>query len=270
MTPSLIQAGAQTFHAVSPPYAVSFVASVTAGNTLLIFASSDVTTSAWSATDSVNGATAYTLVPGSKETQFSLQGLYIPNTAGGACTTTVVMTPGTSGGIIYWAEIAGIGTTPVVNTSFHNTGTSTTPASSITTTVNGCFIIAACRTAGDASIGSGWTLGGDDANGDVSEYRVQSASGPITAGFTQASAQWSVSVIAFEPGVAIETHNTLPASDTVTTGWSATPLFSKVNDGSDATVITSTLASASQPLVRPRREWCRRPSGLLAPARCQR
>lgn len=34
----------------------------------------------------------------------------------------------------------------------------------------------------------------------------------------------------------------LPDADTTTTGWSATPLFSKVNDSSDATVITSTLA----------------------------
>ena len=33
-----------------------------------------------------------------------------------------------------------------------------------------------------------------------------------------------------------------PDADTVTTGWTTTPLFSKINDQSDATVITSTLA----------------------------
>ena len=33
-----------------------------------------------------------------------------------------------------------------------------------------------------------------------------------------------------------------PDADTTTTGWTATPLFSKVNDSSDATVITGTLS----------------------------
>jgi hypothetical protein len=31
-----------------------------------------------------------------------------------------------------------------------------------------------------------------------------------------------------------------PDADTTTTGWTATPLFSKINDESDATVITAT------------------------------
>ena len=34
----------------------------------------------------------------------------------------------------------------------------------------------------------------------------------------------------------------LPDADTTTTGWTTTPLFSKVNDASDATVITATAA----------------------------
>ena len=33
----------------------------------------------------------------------------------------------------------------------------------------------------------------------------------------------------------------LPDADTVTTGWTATPLHSKLSDGSDATVVTATL-----------------------------
>ena len=36
--------------------------------------------------------------------------------------------------------------------------------------------------------------------------------------------------------------NCLPDADTVTTGWTTTPLFSKVNDASDATVIQATAA----------------------------
>jgi hypothetical protein len=34
----------------------------------------------------------------------------------------------------------------------------------------------------------------------------------------------------------------LPDADITTTGWTSTPLWSKLNDSSDATVVTATLA----------------------------
>jgi hypothetical protein len=42
------------------------------------------------------------------------------------------------------------------------------------------------------------------------------------------------------PGPALTTQTILPDADLATTGWSTAPLFSKVNDSSDATVITAT------------------------------
>lgn len=44
------------------------------------------------------------------------------------------------------------------------------------------------------------------------------------------------------PAAVGPTQAVLPDADTTTTGWTTTPLFSKINDASDATVITSTLA----------------------------
>jgi len=44
------------------------------------------------------------------------------------------------------------------------------------------------------------------------------------------------------PAAAGPTQAILPDADTTTTGWTTTPLFSKINDSSDATVVTSTLA----------------------------
>lgn len=38
----------------------------------------------------------------------------------------------------------------------------------------------------------------------------------------------------------LEVDTVLPDADIVTTGWTSTPLFSKINDGSDATVIQAT------------------------------
>lgn len=68
------------------------------------------------------------------------------------------------------------------------------------------------------------------------------AAGTINGGtITIGSAGWGIMGFALIPsasGPSLDT--TLPDADVTTTGWSTAPLFSKVNDSSDATVITAT------------------------------
>jgi len=47
-------------------------------------------------------------------------------------------------------------------------------------------------------------------------------------------------IVVFKAEPAMQT--VLPDADTVTTGWTTTPLYSKINDSSDATVVTATAA----------------------------
>jgi len=69
----------------------------------------------------------------------------------------------------------------------------------------------------------------------------------VTAG-TQ-NATWTMNTAVTAAGCVIVVfvaepamQTVLPDADTVTTGWTTTPLYSKINDSSDATVVTATAA----------------------------
>ena len=77
--------------------------------------------------------------------------------------------------------------------------------------------------------------------GEIITYGDAGAAGSKTVGWlTPNGNDWSIVVI--EVLAAAASQEFLPDADTVTTGWTATPLYSKLNDGSDATVVTATLA----------------------------
>ena len=69
----------------------------------------------------------------------------------------------------------------------------------------------------------------------------KAAAGTVGGGtITVSSCGWGIISTALIPGAGITLDSALPDADVTTTGWTATPLFSKVNDASDATVIQAT------------------------------
>jgi hypothetical protein len=89
-----------------------------------------------------------------------------------------------------------------------------------------------------------WTLGGDAGatNGTANcygawGYQLDVAPGTYTPNESQVSAPYASATIAF--GVSGQTLR--PDADLDTTGWTTAPLFSKLNDSSDSTVVTSTI-----------------------------
>lgn len=95
-----------------------------------------------------------------------------------------------------------------------------------------------------ADTGSGWTLLGTYTDtGAVATYPNLASAGNIGFrlygnGYTEPNRH----VDDFGGGtyVAVTLDDCLPDADVTTTGWTATPLFSKVNDASDATIMTAT------------------------------
>lgn len=75
--------------------------------------------------------------------------------------------------------------------------------------------------------------------GFIYEDRIVSSIGTYNSAPTIGSNDyWNAHAMTFKTGVALDT--VLPDADVVTTGWATAPLYSKLNDGSDATVITAT------------------------------
>lgn len=146
-----------------------------------------------------------------------------------------------------------------VPTESNATGTAsgtTHTTSSLTTGATACVLLfAAVDKSGSTSPGaywSGWT------NGLTERIDVETAvfielgladqtavaAGTFTRAATSADSEGAVLfLVAVRDAVAGDPPQViLPDADTTTTGWTTTPLFSKVNDSSDATVITATLA----------------------------
>jgi hypothetical protein len=70
----------------------------------------------------------------------------------------------------------------------------------------------------------------------------QTSAGSITPSFDgdNAGYDYFAATVALTDVPAVELDTVLPDADIATTGWSTAPLFSKVNDSSDGTVITAT------------------------------
>lgn len=69
------------------------------------------------------------------------------------------------------------------------------------------------------------------------------ATGAQTVGISApTSTAWMIGAIELEGSAGPPPQQVRPDADVTTTGWATAPLFSKVNDQSDATVITATLA----------------------------
>jgi hypothetical protein len=145
-------------------------------------------------------------------------------------------------------RVTGANGTVNASSSLGNTGQTNHPLPSITTTVADCLLIGAW---GMGSGSATWTLPGSM----TSIYNASLQSLPVavgredfaTAGATGTRAAASSSgqgtaafLLALEPGTSVTYQQMRPSADVTTTGWTTTPLWSKVNDQSDASIITAT------------------------------
>jgi hypothetical protein len=92
---------------------------------------------------------------------------------------------------------------------------------------------------------TGWTKrdGGDGTQqpGLLYEDRIVSSIGTYQSAPTVSQDDyWNAHTMTFKAEVGVTLDTVLPDADVVTTGWATAPLYSKLNDGSDATVITAT------------------------------
>lgn len=89
---------------------------------------------------------------------------------------------------------------------------------------------------------NGVTFANTGLNSPKSGYEVLAGAGAVGGvDFTIASADdYRGAIVVYKATAAVALDNCLPDADVVATGWSTAPLFSKVNDGSDATVIQAT------------------------------
>lgn len=77
----------------------------------------------------------------------------------------------------------------------------------------------------------------------IVDWPDQGSTGSTNYGVAGASGTGTLTKIAVEIlGTGAAPQQLRPDADTTTTGWSTAPLYSKINDESDATVITATLA----------------------------
>lgn len=159
-----------------------------------------------------------------------------------------IQTPNTSGVDFYALEVvrtsAGV-YTPSIYRVINGTFTKITDLATFNPTVGemwGLEVVGAGATVTLRmwrNTGSGWVQVGSDVS-DTDANRIVAAGklglylgGTIPTG-------WRFDDFGGGTVISVTLDDCLPDADVVTTGWTATPLFSKVNDASDATVIQAT------------------------------
>lgn len=194
MSGALVQANAAA--AASVAYTT---ANLTAGNTLLAVAANNTTGLTFTCSDGTNGA--WTAIAGTKfNTTFgSVQWFQFTNTAGGVKPTVTIASSGTAAASIVIHEVSGLANPFTVDGANTNEGTSATPTVSVTVGTTGDFVIGYCEPANTATVGTGFTIGGNDGNGCISEYQASAASGALNVVFNQTSGLFLASAFAAKP-----------------------------------------------------------------------
>lgn len=143
---------------------------------------------------------------------------------------------------------SGLGATPVDQQGAvkDDTFPQTQPVgSSLTTTEADELLVSWIVSAniGTATATANWTARASSPGVTVPNYlfedRIVSSTGTYNSAPTwSADDYWNAHTMTFKTGVTLDT--VLPDGDITTSGWSTAPLYSKINDSSDATVITAT------------------------------
>jgi hypothetical protein len=168
---------------------------------------------------------------------------YVTSAVGGADTFTI--TPATTSALeIHVSEWTGIAkSSPVDQVSFATGTGSAVSSGSKVTTANGELIFGYGWVARTASAGSGFTAL-SLVNGDLDEYRIQSAAGAVDATFTQSSSAWLAAMITFRPEPITQTQSAMAAS-------TALPSESSAGQGTQS-VTATVLQERTQPQRRRR------------------
>ena len=155
----------------------------------------------------------------------------------GANSSAITWSTGTAGAVI-WGEFSGAPGAIVIDgagvKAEVTSGTVTTPT--ITTTMSDDLVLHLARSGNTMTVGSPWTVVVTVANNIALAYQADVTAGTYTPNMTCTSAAWTSLCVAIGP-----MQKVVPDADNATTGWATAPLYSKVNDGSDSTVITNTI-----------------------------
>ena len=177
----------------------TFAAPVTAGNTLIVTGTAARPAGTLTISDTQGNTYLPVMGPASDPAQnVSAYIWYVPNVRGGA--TTITITPTSRRALeIHASEWTGIAPVNPVDQTVWGVGVGTLASSgTATTTSNGQLIFGYTFIANTATAGAGFaplTL----VNGDLAEYMIQPAAGPVAATFTQNSGDWIVLMATFRP-----------------------------------------------------------------------
>lgn len=223
--------------------------SVVTGNTIVVGVAWEVGGTLTSVDDD-KGNSYSILDQGSNSDAQALGVAVAANVTGGASVVvTATLSSGSNFRRIVAAEYDGVSASPLDgHDAVYSSSRSSTPTSpAIVTTVNGDTIVGLIEVTEESGVttagGGGFvmrTVSGTWGGLNL-EDRVQTTAGSVAADWNQTVSQrYDAAVVALKAFV-VAGQTVRPDADTTTTGWTSTPLFSKINETSpDGTTITAT------------------------------
>jgi hypothetical protein len=204
---------------------IAFPTSVTAGDFLIITGTAARPRSTLTITDTAGN----TFVPAISAVSDPAQDVtaniwYVANARGGPDTITITPEGGADALEIHISEWSGVNKLNPLDQTSYATGNGTSFSSgSMTTTQPGELIFGYTFPNGNSAVGTGFTQL-SYVNGDVDEYRIQSAAGPVSATFTQSpSDYWFALAATFRPDYG-DTQPPTPPIGLTATAASATTI----------------------------------------------
>lgn len=173
---------------------------------------------------------------------------YALNANAGSTTVTSTWT-GTGSGYeqIIAAEFTGVKTSgALLDSEVLDTegSASTTPATgTVTPGAAGNLLVAGFQTSAwsvDPGVSGSWTKIVDMDNGIALAWQEAPSTSDVSGTWSLSSAYAYLGCTLAFDHISVTLAEMLPDADIVTTGWSTAPLYSKINDASDGTVITAT------------------------------
>lgn len=236
------------------PRSVTFDDPVTAGSLIVVVVSrycNFAVRQAGVVTDDAGGSYAQVESPGSwydaGNTDFQM---FVAENHPGGTTEVICTWTGTGSGYeqMIAVEVPGVATSSALTDSEivdTETTASTTPVvGTVTPGAAGDLLVAASQTSSWAvnpGVSGDWAKIADVDDGLAIAWQVAPSTSDVSGTWTLSGADEMIGgVAAFAAAAGFTLDTVLPDADIVTTGWTTAPLYSKVNDASDASVITAT------------------------------
>ena len=179
---------------------VTFTASNTAGNVLVVSATAARPARTLSISDSAGDTFVQAYGPINDPAQDVDMTVWYVQSARGGVNTVTITPPANSALEIHVSEWSGMPANVVVDQTSSATGNGTAVSSgAATTTANGELVFGEAWVNNTAAAGSGFTAL-SLINGDLDEYQVQPSAGSVATTFTQSvSGQWLAIMVTFKP-----------------------------------------------------------------------